>query len=177
MRPSLTVPPVPQHCLRTAASSSSRGSSKGKSNTVVTPFPRLPAVSLPTFTVMDFLAASGAGAASSARAFRAYAAAQYACDEAHDFTLDEAQHFRSVVHVPPFNLGDPSREPFLHERLMFNLLQSNDPIGGLKIFHNCLHRETGAIIAGTNALRLREASRRRGHGPDVGGSPLEGKGS
>lgn len=60
MRPSLTVPPVPQRLSR-AASSRTLSSESGRSNTVVTPLPRRPAVSLPTFKVTGFFAGSFTG--------------------------------------------------------------------------------------------------------------------
>ena len=61
--PVLDRPPVPHRCLSRAASSRTPSSSSGRSNTVVTPLPRRPAVSLPTFKVTGFLAGSFTGGA------------------------------------------------------------------------------------------------------------------
>jgi hypothetical protein len=41
----------------------------------------------------------------------AITAAKDACHEAHDFLLDEAQHFRGVVNMPELDLFGPGREP------------------------------------------------------------------
>ena len=53
------VPPVPQFCFSVAASSRSSSSFSGSSVTVVTPCPRRPAVSRPTFTVGSLRGGAG----------------------------------------------------------------------------------------------------------------------
>src|SRR3954470_7785470 len=112
MRPSLTVPPVPHRCLSRAASSRTPSSSKGRSNTVVTPLPRRPAVSLPTFNGIAFLAGSFTGGDTLAVASvgwlsRRWPFAENASHEAHDLLLDQVQHLLGVVNVPEFDLLSP----------------------------------------------------------------------
>src|SRR5207253_916223 len=47
------------------------------------------------------------------RNFLTFASAKNAGDEAHDFLLDQTQHFRSVINVPELDLVGPGRETLL----------------------------------------------------------------
>ena len=49
-------------------------------------------------------------------AFLALASAEDASHEAHDFPLDQAQHFRGIVNVPELDLRDPGWEALVQQR-------------------------------------------------------------
>src|SRR6266568_1858559 len=108
MRPSFTVPPVPHLCFSLPASSSNPNSSRGISETIVTPLPRRPFVSLPTFTVTAFFGQLGGWLPGfGCRGFLCRAAAEDEGDEAHDLTFDQRQCVRCIINVPEFDLLDP----------------------------------------------------------------------
>jgi hypothetical protein len=84
-------------------------------------------------------------------ALLALAPAEDAGGEAHDFLLDQAQHFRVVVNVPELDLLGPAREPLLQQRQVFGLLQSDDPIRPFEVVGRHLRRQAGDGLGGTHA--------------------------
>src|SRR5262245_18401029 len=121
IRPPFTLLPVPHRCLSRAASFRTASSSSGKSNKVVTHWTRR----LPSNFQCDGLLGRllhgrrHRGGGFSRHTFLALASTQNTSYAAHDLLLDQAQHFRGVVHMPELDLLGPGREAFFQQGLVF----------------------------------------------------------
>src|SRR5688572_22148531 len=113
MRPSFTVPPVPQRCLSLAASSSTPFSSNGTSKTVchafTTPPCRLSADLEGDRFLGRFLDWRTRQFGFLLWVFPPLATTEKPSHQAHDLPLDQSQDFWSIVNVPKLDLFSKRR--------------------------------------------------------------------
>jgi hypothetical protein len=88
-------------------------------------------------------------------------------DEAHHLLLDQAQHFRGVVNVPELDLLDPGRVTLLQQGHVFVVLQGDDPVRRLKVFHRHLDWGAASLSEGTQATSFQGFYGRHRHRADV----------